>query len=236
MADYKKIYNDAYASLEDQYNTQKQALEDEQAKEKAVLDEQKRVADTRLLDTRNEALRQAYISRMQNQRDMPGLMAAQGLSGGASETAIASIMRGYQNSRNAANKEYGTNQTTLDTDYNANSSTLGTKYTQLLNDLQNQRNNDAIAQAQLQYQAEVQREQIAAQNAANAAQSSGWSGGVGGNETKSKTYPTVASNGAWSGSGVTSTAEQNLLDKAKAAQKNTADYNKTKYNAWTMFG
>lgn len=177
MANYKDIYNKAYADLEDQFNVDKQALDDAQVKEKAAMDEQKRAADTRLLDTRNEALRQAYISRRQNERSMPGMMAAQGLTGGPSETAIASVMRGYQNTRNTANKQYSGDQTTLDTDYSANIATLGSKYAQLLQDLRNQRNADALARAQIEYTAAVQREQNAA---APAVSSSGGGGGSGG--------------------------------------------------------
>ena len=160
MANYNEIYDEAYGSLEDQYTEKKKNLNDAWDKEQTSLDEQKKAADERNLETRNEALRQAFISRKQNERSMPGLMTAQGLSGGPSETAIASVMRGYQNTRNAANKEYGTNQTTLDTDYSSSNTTLGSKYAQLLNDLQTQRTNDAVTQAQLQYQAALQQEQI----------------------------------------------------------------------------
>jgi hypothetical protein len=128
-------------------------------------------------------------------------MAAQGLSGGPSETAIASIMRGYQNARNAANKRYGTNQTALDTEYTgnsaeiesnytANAAALGSKYAQMLLDLQTKRRNEAINQAQLEYQAELQKEkiewekeQLRQQQAADAAAARNSGGGSGGGGT-----------------------------------------------------
>jgi len=48
----------------------------------------------------DNALKQAYINRMQNQRTMQQNLAAQGLSGGASETTLGNLLNAYSNSRN----------------------------------------------------------------------------------------------------------------------------------------
>ena len=55
------------------------------------------------------ALRQAYINKMINARDMAQLLTAQGLTGGASETTTANMLNNYANNRNALNRTYATN-------------------------------------------------------------------------------------------------------------------------------
>lgn len=53
----------------------------------------------------DSALRQAYINRMQQQRNLNQLLSAQGLNGGASETTTAGMLNNYANSRNALENE-----------------------------------------------------------------------------------------------------------------------------------
>lgn len=48
----------------------------------------------------DKALGEAYINRMQSQRTQRQALAAQGLTGGASETSLAGILNGYANARN----------------------------------------------------------------------------------------------------------------------------------------
>lgn len=48
----------------------------------------------------DEALQEAYINRMLQQRNLQQQLSAQGISGGASETTQASMLNNYQNSRN----------------------------------------------------------------------------------------------------------------------------------------
>ena len=56
-------------------------------------------------DAADSALRQAYINRMQQQRNLNQLLSAQGLNGGASETTTAGMLNNYANSRNALESE-----------------------------------------------------------------------------------------------------------------------------------
>lgn len=53
----------------------------------------------------DEALRQTYINRMQQQRNLNQLLSAQGLNGGASETTTAGMLNNYANSRNTLESE-----------------------------------------------------------------------------------------------------------------------------------
>ena len=62
-------------------------------------------ATNQLNDTTNDALKQAYINKMQTLRNLPQQMSAQGLNGGASETTLASMNNNYGNARNQLETE-----------------------------------------------------------------------------------------------------------------------------------
>lgn len=53
----------------------------------------------------DKALSEAYINRMQSQRTQRQAMAAQGLTGGASETSMAGILNNYGNARSSIESE-----------------------------------------------------------------------------------------------------------------------------------
>ena len=53
----------------------------------------------------DNALQQAYISKMMSERNLPQQLSAQGLNGGASETTTAGMLNNYNNSRNALETE-----------------------------------------------------------------------------------------------------------------------------------
>ena len=53
----------------------------------------------------DNALQQAYINRMLQQRNLAQQLSAQGLNGGASETTTAGMLNNYNNSRNALEAE-----------------------------------------------------------------------------------------------------------------------------------
>lgn len=55
------------------------------------------------------ALREAYINNMMNKRDLQQSLSAQGLTGGASETTMASMANQYGNSRTGINENWNDN-------------------------------------------------------------------------------------------------------------------------------
>lgn len=104
-----EAYNRARSSLDttlsstlggllESYEAQKKALQGKYDNSKQTLD-----------DDNESALRQAYINKMINARDMAQLLSAQGLTGGASETTTANMLNNYANNRNNLNKTYATN-------------------------------------------------------------------------------------------------------------------------------
>ena len=90
--------NSTLGGLLDSYNSQKDVLQKKYDSSKQTLD-----------DDNEAALRQAYINKMINARDLNQLLTAQGLTGGQSETTTANMLNNYANNRNSLNKTYATN-------------------------------------------------------------------------------------------------------------------------------
>lgn len=102
------------------------------------------------------AAREAYINRMMSQRNLAQNMAAQGLSGGASETTLAGLENAYGNARNQ-----------IATTANENLGGLEDLYTKNRNSAQQQYNDqlaaDALQRAQYMAQFENDRQNMLAQ-------------------------------------------------------------------------
>ena len=90
--------------------SQYDAYAEEQAKKK------KQEAQT----TRDTALRQAYISRLQDQNKIENNLAKAGIRGGATETANLGLATNYGNSRASTNAAYSNAIGTIDSDTEAN--------------------------------------------------------------------------------------------------------------------
>ena len=99
---YADAYADALASIMAEQRRQREAAYQKAA---AAQKENLNFATNQLTDTTNEALKQAYINKMQTLRNLPQQMSAQGLNGGASETTLASMNNNYGNARNQLETE-----------------------------------------------------------------------------------------------------------------------------------
>ena len=99
---YADAYADALASIMAEQRRQREAAYQKAA---AAQKENLNFATNQLTDTTNEALKQAYINKMQTLRNLPQQMRAQGLNGGASETTLASMNNNYGNARNQLETE-----------------------------------------------------------------------------------------------------------------------------------
>ena len=192
---WDQIYNEKINELTaGNYGTQEQSLRDAYNNQVSALDAQRNATEKKLTDTRDESLRQAYITKMQSQRDMPSLMAAQGLGGGATETSIANMLRSYQSGRNAANKQYSGDLTTLEANYATNKNTLGSDLNTKLADLQAAKRAEALSLAQLAYQAAKAEEEAEAERQRQAAASRSYSSG--GSRTSSSANSNTSQPGA----------------------------------------
>jgi hypothetical protein len=160
--DWTAIYNDELSKIEDPTTK----INNLKAVDVGVLDAQKIAQEAAFGKNRDEALRQSYITREMNKKDLPMIMAEQGLNGGYTETAAMDLLRDYRNSANSANRGYNDSVTDLANTYGTNVASLNSSYgQQLLAALANrntQATNNANIRAQIQQaeeQAALQREQ-----------------------------------------------------------------------------
>ena len=127
---YEDIYNEEYNKV---LGNSVKKLEEAQAQgEKSLKTSYDTTAD-RLKQNRDNSLKQAYISRMKEQKAAPSMLARQGLNGGYTETNLASINRNYQNNRNAAELNYQNNLKDADVAYNSDLSSLKSTFADAIN-------------------------------------------------------------------------------------------------------
>lgn len=183
MADLNQILKEVTTELTETYKPDYTKIEEQRAAEQKALDaerdRQQGILDRNLFN----ANQQAYITRMQAQRDMPQQLAAQGIRGGATETTLNNIYNNYLNARNAAKSSYDESTGALSSNYNTNNASLGSKYAQMIADLDSEKRNQALTLAQIRYQQAVEEEERQRQAAAAAAAGSYGGGGGGSGST-----------------------------------------------------
>lgn len=82
---------------------------------------------------------EAYINYMLTKRDLPQMMAAQGINGGAAESTLAGLQNNYGNSRNDIDVERNGNLTDLLQSFNANKASALQALNSSLADLENRK-------------------------------------------------------------------------------------------------
>lgn len=140
LADY---YNSSKTQLGEQYNALISGLESDYNVSKNRYDTdyntqmQGLVADydasTGALNTNAEkALQEAYINRMLQEKNLRQQLSSYGLTGGASESVMASLLNNYGNSRNNIELERADSLAALLRDYNAEKAAASGTYTNAL--------------------------------------------------------------------------------------------------------
>lgn len=105
QASAKAAQERAEAQLKAAQEAQRKAREEAYARGTAQQQTNYEYGRGQVNDATDSALRQAYINRMQQQRNLNQVLSAQGLNGGASETTTAGMLNNYANSRNALESE-----------------------------------------------------------------------------------------------------------------------------------
>lgn len=109
--DYTGLINDLKGTLENSLNQSISARQAAYDKSKQAYEANRDAALKSLLDaynfgsgqvndTADRSLQEAYLTRMQNQRTLPQMLSAQGITGGLSETTNANLLNSYGNNRN----------------------------------------------------------------------------------------------------------------------------------------
>jgi hypothetical protein len=100
MAGIQDYINSMMAAYQQAYEAQLSAIREAQAAQERARREALGYAQGSVNQNSDEALRQAYIQSRKAQRDMPQQLAAQGISGGLSESTAASLQNQYGENRN----------------------------------------------------------------------------------------------------------------------------------------
>lgn len=109
MSALQNAYNRKKANLESSLGTTKQKLEDAYMRSRKGIN-----------TDADRALQEAYINKRMAERVLPQQLTAQGLSGGASESAIAGLINNYGNARNNIDVTRNENLSGLEQTYNQN--------------------------------------------------------------------------------------------------------------------
>ncbi len=105
-------------ALADLYQNQQDTINGNRARTEGVLNQNYQNALGNLKSSTESALRNAYLSNMQNQRDVNQKMSAQGLNGGMSETTLARMANNYANNQANINNQHTQSQQGIDSNYN----------------------------------------------------------------------------------------------------------------------
>lgn len=88
-----------------------------------------------LNSTADNALRQAYINRMLAEKNLEQRLNAQGLTGGAAESAVAQLLNNYGSARNSIETQRANDLADLLNTYQNNSNSARSQYNDALNNL-----------------------------------------------------------------------------------------------------
>ena len=134
----QNAYDRGMETLNNAYNSQLGSLNSNLSETRSQLANQYNRSKKSVNDDAANSLRQAYINNMLSRKNLNQQMAAQGLTGGASETTMANMLNNYGNARNNINTTANKNLSDLEGNYSASLSQAMQAY------------NSAVANANLQ--------------------------------------------------------------------------------------
>jgi len=135
----QEAYDRGMNYLNSAYNSQKSSLGSNYDSTIGQLTDSYNRSNTNVNNDANRSLRQAYINKMINEKNLAQQMSAQGLSGGASESTLAKLYNNYGNSRNNIENTRANNLSDLEQTLNTNKASALQTYNNALADLENRR-------------------------------------------------------------------------------------------------
>ena len=134
-------YDRSMAALNSSYNTMQNSLKGNYNSTLGQLEQNYNTGVAGVNKQADNAQQQAYIYYMMNKRDLGQLLAAQGLSGGASESALAGMYNNYGNSRNTIDSGRNDSLADLMNDWNTNKASALQAYNSQLAEMAMQKAN-----------------------------------------------------------------------------------------------
>ena len=130
----QNAYNSNMSALENAYAKRLAGLDSNLASTKDLLASSYGNSRDALNASAEKSLQEAYINRMMNEKSLRQQLNAQGLNGGASESAIASMLNNYGTSRNNINTATADSLRSLEEAYNSNVANAQQKYNDAVGD------------------------------------------------------------------------------------------------------
>lgn len=165
MADWNKIFQEEYSFSQNGVSGDAAKYEQLLQEELAQMLKEEQNYERDLKNTRDERLRQAYVTKRKAERDAPVTLAEAGILGGATETTLTDILREYLNSRNSAESDYSRDLTNKTNEYVKSKNDITLKYRNLISDANEKARSEALKRASF-------AKQMAAEQAKAAASSS----------------------------------------------------------------
>jgi hypothetical protein len=134
----QSAYDRGMSALNSAYDNQLSSLSNNLNETRNQLANQYNRSKQNIADDAAASLKQAYINKLQSERNLGQQMSAQGLTGGATETTMANMLNNYGNARNEINTTQNRNLSNLEGNYSDNLSQAKQAY------------NSAVANANLQ--------------------------------------------------------------------------------------
>ena len=116
----QNAYDRGMNALNSAYDNQMSSLSDNLKETNSQLENQYNRSRNSINQDAESSLRQAYINKMLSQKNLGQQMSAQGLTGGATETTLASMLNNYNNARNNINTTTNNNLYNLEGNYSDN--------------------------------------------------------------------------------------------------------------------
>lgn len=124
----QNAYNANMSALQEAYQKKLAGLESNFGATKSQLTDSYNSSVKELNDSATKALQEAYISKMMSEKNLPNQLSVQGLNGGATESAMASLMNNYGNARNNIATAQQNSLSQLEQAYNSNMANALQKY------------------------------------------------------------------------------------------------------------
>ena len=131
-------YDRSMGALNSAYDAQMNSLNSNLSSTRSQLQNNYNYSRNNIANDAEDSLRQAYINRMNSEKNLGQQMSSLGLSGGATETTLARMLNNYGNARNNINTTANRSYADLENNYNNNLATAQQAY------------NSAVANANLQ--------------------------------------------------------------------------------------
>lgn len=156
-AQAEESYNRKMENIKNSYNSARSNLDSNLNETRNQLTQSRDYSNKNINSDADDSLRQAYVNSMLQKKNLRQNMTAQGLSGGANESTLASLSNNYGNARTDVNTQRNKSLSDLEQTYNTNMSQAQQQYNSALNSLDLQRMQlenaaqDALANYMTQY-------------------------------------------------------------------------------------